>query len=76
MTDYSKFDEDVIIAHKLASLYSWSWFDIFGVPLPYPKLKQLLELRSELENDENAFIDSTEVAIFKNLKRMFPAKDK
>ena len=67
-------EEMVRITHKLASTYGWSYKEIWD-ETPYPILKRLYVHILALEGDQEKFLNATEAAIYKSLKRMYPKKE-
>lgn len=68
-----EYDERVLLFHKLAGYYKWTWEDFLKTP--YPVLKQLSRLLDEKANDQKAYIGYEEVGMLKNLIRLFQKKD-
>lgn len=66
--EYSEFDQQIIITHKLAMAYKWSYNQIWE-ETPYPVIKGLMKLLTLLERDQEAFLCPEEVAGYKNLVR-------
>ncbi len=69
---YEEFSERVLITHRLASSYGWTYKQIWS-ETPYPILKSLCKLLDKLEHDQHKFINIIEAAVFKNLKRYVEA---
>ena len=74
LSNYEDLDTRIVVTHKLASLYGWTWKEIWE-QTPYEVIKELIKLIDALEKDEGAFLCPEERAGYKNLLRQYGKKE-